>query len=138
MNDVVLAALFSSAGAALVAVAGAVASIFGPAWRESAQRRNARLDRVEDDRYARAIEFVEALITMSGREGNSHVLTAQAARMRFLATLRPGEGAIEEFTRNMFEGALAGRGGRTAVADVAEGGEALFSWLRGDRRTSDM
>lgn len=139
MNDVVLAALFSSAGAALVAVAGAIASIFGPAWREAAQRRHEVEAAREDARYDRALSFVEKLLSQPSASYWHDTVELYAARSRFVATLRPGDAAVETYTSKMVD--LARSSDLAApkrVEQLSVAIDRLFEWLRGDVNESAL
>jgi hypothetical protein len=137
MNDVVLAALFSTAGAAIVAVAGAIATIFGPAWRERAQRRDDRNAATAAARYDGVLEFVEALGRATAINPTwEKRRMAHVAWSRFVATLRPGEGYASEFSRLLLHLSLGkGMNGQKFVDTSAD---LLFGWLRGDRRLGDL
>lgn len=132
MNDVVLAALFSSAGAAVVGAAGAVATIFGPAWRERAQRREENLRAEADLRYGRALEFVEALAETGLHQYWNDTVGLHKARMRFVSTLRAGEGPVEQYSADAIEWTKAGGTAPRQVKRANDVGDVIFGWLRGD------
>ena len=136
MNDVQSVALLSSAGAALVALAGAAASIYGPAWREREQRRQERLDASEAARYERALEFIDALTRLTSRGEFSDLQETHVKLSRFVATLRPGEGAVGLFARTL-PAAVNGRTGY-GLDQVADAADKIFGWLRGDVPISEF
>jgi len=130
MNEVLLVALFSSAGAALVAVAGAAASIFGPAWREKAQRDSEREYAASNERYARALDLVEALGQLTVVNKYADIRHAQDARNRFVATLRAGEGAVGGYTARLLANVENQK--REGLLTLNAASDLLFGWLRGD------
>ena len=130
MSDVVTVALISASFPAVVAVVAAVASIFGPTWRDASQRRAESEAAREDLRYQRALDFIDALTEASGYTLDSgHGRASQRAWTKFVATLRKGEGAAEVFTREM-------RSADLATIDKTSG--TLFAWLRGEIPTNEL
>ena len=132
MSDVVLVSLFSVAGTVLVATAGAVATIFGPAWRERVLRREDRLAASDDLRYARALEYIEALAKLGTRELWHQHLEFHAARNAFVAVLRAGEGDVEAFTTRWADAVVASNDKKQQVKIANDASNQLFGWLRGD------
>jgi hypothetical protein len=138
MSDVILAALFSSAGAALVAIAGAVASIFGPAWRERDARRD-ELSRASDDlRYSRATDFVEEFAAYTSAQLWADTVRLHRTRNRFVATLRSGEGAAAEYLSRQIDRAKQEAKGPSRMDVVNQTSDDLFSWLRGELAVEDL
>ena len=136
MNDVLLVALFSSAGAALVAIASAAATIYGPAWREREQRKQDRIDSSDSARYERALEFIDALTRLTSTGEFSELQETHVKLSRFVATLRPGEDAVGAFARKL-PSAVAGRN-RYGLDKVAEAADKIFGWLRGEVPISEF
>ena len=134
MSDLVMVALISASFPAVVAVFAAIASIFGPGWRERQQRR-ADLEKAASDlRFERANDFVDSLTHLAANMSWDTVTMATTARNRFIATLRAGEGAVVDFSREMLAAVRAtpGTGGNDRLEAVNDGAELLFGWLRGD------
>ncbi len=138
MNDVVLAALFSSAGAAVVGAASAVATIFGPAWRERAQRREESDSAATDLRYGRALDFVEALAGTGLHQYWHDTVELNRARARFVSTLRHGEGAVEKYTAAAIGWTKAGGAATEQAKRANQVGDVIFGWLRGDITTDEI
>jgi hypothetical protein len=135
MNDVVLTALVSSAGVSLVAISGAAATIFGPARREHLQRRDERLHALDDLRYARTSEFLDALATLIPAWSNriKYEQAAAIARNRLIATLRPGESPVEKFTSELLNFMMGSPGENDLAQEyLGEGANRLYRWLRAE------
>lgn len=130
MTDVVRVALISSSFPAAVAVIAAIASVFGPAWHDRVQRRAQAKRGLEELRYKCAGDYVDLLTETAGCTTESpQGRAAQRARMKFVATLRAGEGPLEDFTDKM----------RSANLDLLNAaGDQLFGWLRGDIDIKEM
>ena len=135
MNDVLLVALFSSAGAALVAIASAAATIYGPARGEREQRKQDRIDSSDSARYERALEYFESLtqLTLAGVYADSQ--DAYVKWSRFVATLRRGEGAVGAYAKMLLKTNLAAGNGPEKISIAAE---KIFGWMRGDVPISEF
>lgn len=138
MSDVVLVSLFSVAGTVLVASAGAIATIFGPAWRERVLRREERLAASDDLRYARALAYVEALAKLGSREFWHQTLEFHATRNAFVAVLRAGEGDVEAMTTRWAAAIMATNDKKRHLEIVNDASNQIFGWLRGDVDSRDF
>lgn len=138
MSDVVAVALITGIGTAIVAIAGVVGQIWGPAWRDERDRRATAEHASEALRYERALEFVEAVAKVTRAQTMGDVFAASLARARFIATLRPGEQAAEVFTRRMLDVARsdAVRGEKPRILD--QHSDLLFRWLRGESKVDEL
>ena len=136
MNDVLLVALFSSSGAALVAIASALATIYGPAWREREQRKQDRIESSDAARYERALEFFESLTRLTVASTYADTRDSHVKWSRFVATLRHGEGAVGSYAKTL----LATTHGTKAAGleDITVAADKIFGWLRGDVLLSEF
>ena|GEM_PF-4156803 len=107
--------------------------MFGPAWAER-RRAQAELEREASDlRYQRALDFIDALVTFIAHGNGVSRRALYLARVRFVATLRPGEGRVEYFTSELLGLILKPRDSEEdALKVVSSVADYLFSWLRGD------
>jgi hypothetical protein len=127
-------ALISAGSAVLGAFAGALGTIFGPAWVEGRRLSAAEAARREDARSNAVLAFGEALALFAGRNNGSG-LKLSDARVRLAAALRPGEGAVSRFAdagRRHVESVASTQGAPAAILLVPEITDTLFAWLRGD------
>ena len=136
MDDVLQAALFSSTGAALVAIAGAGATIFGPAWRERKQRSQERIDASDAARYERALDFIESLTKLTVASNYADTRNAHVHWSRFVATLRPGEGPVGAYAKDLLKTVHGTQ--RAGLDDVTVAADKIFGWLRGDVLASEF
>jgi len=139
MDPILGAALIGAIPVAVVAVAGSVAQIWGPAWREERAERRRRDAEHDALRNQRALEYIEALSQDIGDYGLSPrdwEMQVALARSRFVATLRPGEQAVDEYTERqiLIYFRDPGNGGRAISAIASK----LFAYLRGDIRAADL
>jgi hypothetical protein len=135
MSDVALVALFSVIGTTVVAVSSAVANLFGPAWRERAQRVAERAREREDLRYERA----HALIVTVLRRRQGYVDDKQKVPIvnaAFLATLRKGEGVVADFVSRELH-RISHTAGKTSTP-VDQFAESLLAYLRGDLTRAEL
>jgi hypothetical protein len=137
MSDVALVALFAFFGSSVVAVSGAAATIYGPAWRERVLRRDDREAASDAARYETALAFVEALAAITPQNAEySYRRNAQIAWARFVSTLRPGEGVVGEYTHELID--RVRWKGPTGLLILGGGTDKVFGWLRGDIPLSDF
>jgi hypothetical protein len=136
MSDLILIALISAGAPALVSVAGAVASIFGPAWQSARARRADEERAMREERYTRAREFIEALGKTGMLNYMKEVVEVHAARDRFVAVLRAGEGGIAEFASEARRRAWAAADDRAEV--VSRVADSLYGYLRGDLKAEQL
>lgn len=130
MNELIWVAAITTIGTLLGATVGTLASIFGPAWHER-KAREAAEDRARDDvRFQRAQATVEAISNYYYATNQFDHASIEAVRMGFVATLRPGEGQADTFTRDLLNAADNDR--RRSIVIASAGASLLFAWLRGD------
>lgn len=138
MDPILGAALIGAIPVAVVAVAGSVAQIWGPAWREERAEKRRRDAEHDALRYQRALEFIEALSEDIGeyshtpREWDKQTALARA---RFVATLRPGEQVVDEYTER--QSRIFHNFGNPGPAINAISSK-LFAYLRGDIKAADL
>lgn len=131
MTDVVLASLIGAASTALVAIAGSLAVVFGPAWREAREARERRAQEREDKRFSTAEAFLTSFAT-----SRRHDLTETVAtRQRFVATLRTEEESIARFTTWLVAAVTEETDVQVKLLYIDRAAELLFASLRGDLST---
>lgn len=136
MSDIALTALISTGGATLVAIAGAVAAIFGPAWRDRAARKLEREAAAETARYEALLGYIEALNAITPVSSNLvRYRDAHLALSRFVSTLRPGEGPAGDVARGLLQVREKSVYGLDEVQAVSE---RLFAWLRGEISVTEI
>lgn len=143
MDPALGVALVSSGSVAVVAVAGSLAQVFGPAWVASRANRAQVEAARQDARYARALELIELLskptFGVLGDETSRWFAECQVARARFAATLRAGERGVEVYLWRAIEVCDERTGAREELARVVSLiSDHLFSYLRGEISADEL
>lgn len=141
VSDVFWSALFGALGPTLVAVAAAIANVFGPARLADRARQAAAKSEREDARYRAAEEFLVQLsdwVPDSEYGDRPTRRKAVAARQRFVATLRPNEGQVARFTTWVIQDFAAAPGLDWRDLHLSVASERLFEFLRGERAAKDV
>lgn len=131
MTELIWVAAITTLGTLLGAAVGSLSSVFGPAWQQRKAQAEADARARDDVRFERAQVMLDAMGTQLVSDYASDVAQAEAHRVAFVATLRPGEGAADTFTRDL-SSAIRKAGRRRALAISAAGASVVFAWLRGD------
>ncbi|MEJ6490717.1 hypothetical protein PQI23_13405 [Leucobacter sp. USCH14] len=139
MSDVALVALFSGSATVLVALFGLLGNVFGPARaervradRQRQQEEVARKMQARELKIQRAEQLSEAIVHALGRGDWAHHAAEDQARIRFIATLEPGEGPVAEYVKNISEGLEDESGAFERKRIALDRLELVFDWLRGD------
>lgn len=136
MTDIIWVAAITTLGTLLGAAVGSLSSIFGPVWHER-QRREADAAKASDDlRYQRAELFLAGVSRYYAAEFMNDIANIEQLRLAFVATLRPGEGRVDEFTRDLVKMVKADKKKSIAITSVA--GTSIFGWLRGDVAIAEL
>lgn len=122
---------------AVAALGGAAIGSWGTSWgavrREREQRaaearatEEARVQAEQDRRRAALVDFTEAYAAAVEDSSLVSINRAHRARAEFLATLRPGEKGVAEYTRRILTS------GPTTSDAAADNVNEMFEWFRGE------
>lgn len=97
--------------------------------RESEKTRQAE---GEKERYARAVEFVEAMTRFTAGSTWHDTVLLNLAASKFVATLRNGEVWVADFVRDRTDALRADRRAEDRLETANETADELFRYLRRD------
>lgn len=140
MTQVVLLSVISAGSAVLGAFAGALGTIFGPAWLESRRHRAESVRSREDARFAAVARLGEAL-ALNGGDNQGSALRYNEARIALAGALRAGEGAATRYADAVyddFKRDMRTLGGRAAIDAISGKMDKLFAWLRGEITLAEL
>ena len=145
MEETVQALLVSGGATVLVALLSVCGTVFGPLFVERVRMKRDRereaaeqQARRHEEQIVRAEALTSALRASILRGDDISYIQSDAARLRFLAMLGPGEGVVDEYIQQVIQSL-----GELVTVDeryeaVHDGMSRIFAWLRGDMRTAEF
>lgn len=132
MSEVIWVAAISSASGLIGAAIGSLVNVWGPASLERRRLEHERVVAASAERQAAASAWVDSLPNIVLAANVPQLLSAEAVRLKFVATLGPGEGQADRFTREVSELIRRTRPTADPSIIIQTAGSLLFAWMRGD------